>query len=80
MINAKIMLTTLSIVAIIALSFALKIKKRNTHILYTGPLHSGICTTRVAGNVIITGTPQCAASTTSLLSGCPDGCIMEVSN
>lgn len=77
--HAKIMLSVLSFTVIIAMSFALKINK-SIHVIYTGPLHSGVCTIKVTGRVIITGTPQCAASTIAMTSDCPDACITVIDN
>jgi len=74
--KGKLMLSVLIIVAVLAASLAFKTTRSSNHFLYTGPLNSGVCTTRVNGAVIILGTPNCAASTVSLASGCPNACTV----
>lgn len=71
--KAKVLLSTLCLVAAIATSFAFKASKYTTHFVYTGTLGSGVCQTLVNGRAIIcSGTPSVAVSTQSLASGCPN--------
>lgn len=70
--KAKVLLSTLCIVAAIAISFAFKASKFSTHFIYTGALNSGVCQTLTNGRAIISGTPQVAASCSPMSSGCPN--------
>lgn len=67
--KAKFMLAVIFIVGFL---FAAKTKPSSIHYIYTGQYRSGVCTTKVEGRVICNGPVQVAASTTPLLSGCPD--------
>lgn len=71
MIRAKIMLAILKVVFVCAICFAFRAKTYQLHFIYTGPLNSGVCQTKVCGT-ILPGTAIVAASTVSLASGCPN--------
>ena len=70
--KAKLMLSALGVLAIVAASFAFKAKNYENHGVYTGSLNSGSCTTFVSGRAIATGTAAVAASISSTTSGCPN--------
>lgn len=70
--KAKVLLSTLCLVAAVATNFAFKASKFSTHFIYTGALNSGKCQTLTNGRAIISGTPQVAASCSSMSSGCPN--------
>ena len=68
--KAKIMLSTLVLVFAVFTLLASKMSNFSQNVVYTGKLNSGVCTTAVSFRVIITGTPNLDASTTSLAFGC----------
>lgn len=70
--KAKLMLSALGVCAVLASAFAFSANKFSTHFIYTGALNSGKCETLANGRAISNGTPNAAASTVSLASGCPD--------
>lgn len=79
--KAKVLLSTLCMVAAIATSFAFKASKFSSHFVYTGALGSGVCQTLVNGRAILcSGTPQVAVSTQSLASGCPNAATTIVAD
>jgi hypothetical protein len=70
----------LVIVAAIGIVMAFKAERFSKHFIYTGKLKSGVCTTKVKGSAIMGGTPNVAASTVALKSGCPDAFTVSVSD
>ena len=70
--KAKIMLSALSIMGVLAVAFAFKTAKFETHFIYTGTKGTGSCTILKEGAAISNGTAAVAASTASVSSGCPD--------
>lgn len=74
---AKSMLMILFISSLCATAFGFKAKNFTTHVIYTGPLHSGWCPTKIVGATITPGMPNVAASTTPLMP-CPDNLTIAV--
>lgn len=70
--KARIMVIALGFVALLATSFAFRVKMFSSHFIFTGKLHSGACTTKLKGAAIMSGSPVVAASTVSITKGCPD--------
>ena len=70
--KANLMVTLLGIIAILAIAFAFKVENSSLHFIYTGVLHSRVCTIKTLGAVIQPGTPVVAASTVPLTTNCPD--------
>jgi len=79
--KAKLMLSSLGVIAVLGSAFAFKTSNFNQYVVYTGTLGSGVCTTPTSFRVIVCsgpGTPNFAASTTSLASGCPNARVMTL--
>ena len=70
--KAKLMLSVLTIMNILSLIFAFKMKDFSSLIIYTGKLKSGSCITKVEGVAILKGIPNAAASTAPVTKNCPD--------
>lgn len=78
--KAKLMLTAITIFAVIGTAFAFKANNFSSHYVYTGTKGSKSCTTKVTGTAIMSGTPNVAASTVSLTTGCPDAFTVKISD
>ena len=70
--KAKLMLSALGVVAVLASAFAFSAPKFDQNVIYTGTLGSGVCTTPTSFRAITSGTKNFAASTTSKATNCPD--------
>lgn len=70
--KAKLMFMILSIGAVLSIAFAFKVQNFSSHLIYTGKLHSGSCTTKLKGAAIMGGSPVVAGSTKAVTKGCPD--------
>jgi hypothetical protein len=70
----------LSTVLLIGSGYVVAAKPFSSHVLFTGTLNSGVCTTRTTGVEIQSGTANEAASTTAKTSGCPNVNVVSVTN
>jgi hypothetical protein len=78
--NAKFMLTVIVTIGILSAALGFKAKTFSSHFLYTGVLHSGVCTTKILGAKFCSDPPNVAAATTPMFAGCPDICTVETSD